>query len=30
MGEVLGDWFGEGEGGGGEGGYSRDPGLYDY
>jgi putative FmdB family regulatory protein len=31
MGEVLGDWFGEGEdSGGGEGGYSRDPGLYDY
>jgi hypothetical protein len=30
MGDVLGDWFGEGEGGGGEAGYTRDPGLYDY
>ncbi len=34
MGDVLGEWFGkDGEGsgpGGGAGGYSRDPGLYDY
>ncbi len=31
MGDVLGDFMGEGEGGpGGGGGYSRDSGLYDY
>jgi hypothetical protein len=32
MGDVLGDFMGEGEGGGpgGPGGYSRDSGLYDY
>jgi hypothetical protein len=36
MGDVLGEWFGKGEGedgpggGRGGGGYSHDPGLYDY
>ncbi|MCL4787244.1 MAG: zinc ribbon domain-containing protein [Verrucomicrobia bacterium] len=30
MGDLLGDFMGGPEGGGGEGGYSRDSGLYDY
>ena len=30
MGELLGDFMGGPEGGGGEGGYTRDAGLYDY
>ena len=30
MGDVLGDFMGGPEGGGGEGGYTRDSGLYDY